>query len=222
VSNPESFIEEVTEEVRRERFYGWLRRYGWIAVVLVLVAVGGAAFNEWRKAQARASAEAFGDAVLAALEAGDPADRADALAAVDPGTRGADAGRRAVLALLRAAEAQRAGDIDGALAIYAGMEAQADLPASYRQMAALNRVMLGGDAIPLAEREAVLAGLAAPDQPFRPLALEQIALLRIEAGARTAALEILRDLLQEPDATQGLRARAQQLIVALDGASEAG
>jgi hypothetical protein len=222
VSTPDSFIEEVTEEVRRDRLYGWLRRYGWIAVLLVLLAVGGAAFNEWRKAQAQAAAQTFGDAVLAALDAGDPAARAAALSAVDPGTAGGDAGRRAVLALLRASEAQRAGDTAAALEIYAGMEAQADLPSSYRQMAALKRVMLGGSGIPAAERETTLAGLSAPDQPFRPLALEQIALLRIEAGERDAALEILRDLLDEPEATQGLRARAQQLIVALDGTPEAG
>lgn len=218
VSNPDSFIQEVTEEVRRERFYGWLRRYGWIAVLVVLVAVGGAGWNEWRKAQARGAAERFGDAVLAALEAEDPAARSAALAAIDPGTRGADAGRRAVLSLLRAAEAQRAGDMAAALDIYAGMEGQADLPASYRQLAALNRVMLAGATMPVAEREAVLAGLAQPDQPFRPLAMEQIALLRVEVGERDAALAILSDLLDEPDVTQGLRARAQQLIVALGGA----
>ena len=36
VSNPESFIDEVNEEVRRDRLYQNIRRYGWIAVVVVL------------------------------------------------------------------------------------------------------------------------------------------------------------------------------------------
>ena len=34
----DTFIDEVTEELRRDRLYGAMRRYGWI-VVLVIVAV---------------------------------------------------------------------------------------------------------------------------------------------------------------------------------------
>ncbi|KKK62940.1 hypothetical protein LCGC14_2999320, partial [marine sediment metagenome] len=72
MSNTDSFIDEVTEEVRRERLFGFLRRYGWIAVLAVVLIVGGAAYNEWRNASERAEAQAFGDALLAALEADSP------------------------------------------------------------------------------------------------------------------------------------------------------
>ena len=54
MSNPESFIEEVTEEVRRDRLFGLFRKYGWIAVLVILGIVGGSAWNEWQKAQATA------------------------------------------------------------------------------------------------------------------------------------------------------------------------
>ena len=214
MSNPDSFIQEVTEEVRRDRLYGYVRRYGWIAVLLV---VGGAAFNEWRKARDRAQAEAFGDAVIAALSVGEADARRAALAEVEaPGPR------RAILALLEAAEAQRAGDTEAALAAFAAIEGDGAMPASYRQLAALKRVMLAGPSMPASEREVVLSGLAQPEMPFRPLAMEQIALLRIEAGERDAALAVLRDVLDEPQATEDLRARVQQLIVALGGAPAAG
>ncbi len=82
VSNTDSFIDEVTEEVRREKLYGYLRRYGWIAVAAVLLLVGGAAFNEYRNAQERAAAEAAGDALLDALEETDPSARATAFESV--------------------------------------------------------------------------------------------------------------------------------------------
>ena len=37
MSESDSFIQEVTEEVRRERLFRYLRRYGWIGVVAVVV-----------------------------------------------------------------------------------------------------------------------------------------------------------------------------------------
>lgn len=51
MSNPDSFIEEVAEEVRRDRMSRLMRKYGWIGVLAVVLIVGGAAFNEYRKAQ---------------------------------------------------------------------------------------------------------------------------------------------------------------------------
>ena len=83
MSNTDSFIEEVTEEVRRDRLYALMRRYGWIAVLAILLLVGGAAWNEWRKAQAQARAAAFGDAILAALAASDTDGRAAGGGAAD-------------------------------------------------------------------------------------------------------------------------------------------
>ena len=48
MSNNESFIDEVTEEVRRDRLFAMFRKYGWIGVVLVLGVVGGAAYTDWQ------------------------------------------------------------------------------------------------------------------------------------------------------------------------------
>ena len=209
MSNSDSFIEEVNEEVRRDRLYGYLRRYGWIAVVLVLLVVGGAAWNEWRKAQDRAVAESFGDALVAALALPE-GERAAALAEI-----GAQPEQRAVLDLLMVAEAAAAQDRPAALAALAAIEANAAVPSTYRALAALKRVMIGGADIPVEERQTVLAGLSQAGAPFRPLALEQLAVLRIETGDRDGALEILRDLREDADATEALRRRAAQLIVAL-------
>ena len=90
MSDTDSFIDEVTEEVRRDRMYFLLRRYGWIAAVVVVGVVGGAAFNEIRKSQATASAQELGDNIIAALAVNEAADRATNLAAIEtslPGGR---------------------------------------------------------------------------------------------------------------------------------------
>ena len=50
MSNPESFIDEVNEELKRDRLFALMRKYAWIAVLAVVLIVGGAAWNEWRKA----------------------------------------------------------------------------------------------------------------------------------------------------------------------------
>ncbi len=51
MSNNDSFIDEVTEEVRRDRLFGLYRKYGWIGLVLILGIVGGTAANEWLKSR---------------------------------------------------------------------------------------------------------------------------------------------------------------------------
>ena len=82
MSDTDSFIDEVTEEVRRDRLFGYFRRYGWIPAVIIFALVGGTAYNEWSKAQVAQVAQARGDALLDALELEDEAEQAAALSAI--------------------------------------------------------------------------------------------------------------------------------------------
>ncbi|WP_296477965.1 hypothetical protein [Roseinatronobacter sp.] len=211
MSNPDSFLNEVTEELRRDRMMGYLRKYGWIAVLAVLLIVGGTGWNEWRKATDRANAEAFGDAVLAALENNDPSARVNALAQIE--TTGAQAGMIQLLSAGELIETDRA----AALAALAAASEDSALPEAYRQLAALKRVIAGGSDIPIEEREMLLAGLSQPGQPLRPMALEQTALLQLEQGNPETAIEIMTDLLSQSDVSDTLRRRVTQLVVALGG-----
>jgi len=220
LSNTDSFIDEVNEELKRDRLFGLMRRYGWIAVVAVLAIVGFAAWNEWSKARNEATAQAFGDSVITALNTDDLAAQRNALAtlAEEQASAGRDAqGRVAIVNLLLAAQSLEDGDRAGAMEALQAVATDTALPASYRQLATLKRVMIAGDALPLAEREAALAPLAIAGQAYRPLALEQLALLRLEAGEPEAALDQFRALLSEPDLTSDLRRRVTQMIVVLGG-----
>ena len=211
MSNPESFIDEVTEEVRRDKLFKVFRKYGWIGIVLVLGLVGGSAWNEWQKSKAEASAEAFGDAVSTALELPDPAARRTALAAVP-----ADGPQMAILQLLLASDPDE--DSAATLAALDAVIADAAKPQLYRDLATLRRVIVAGDVTPLADRRTALEGLAIAGRPFRVLAQEQLAYLLIEEGQTDAAIAALQALAQDQEASPALRGRVGQVIVALGGA----
>ena len=210
MSNPESFIQEVTEEVRRDRLYSYFRRYGWIPALIVLAVVGGTAWTEWSKARDAAQAQAFGDSVLDALDLGGAEARQDALAAVP-----ADGAQKAVLALLLASDPTQ--DRAASLAALEALAADTAQPQSYRDLAVLRRVILAGADLPLTDRRALLEPVAAAGRPFRPLALEQLAYLLVEEGNTAAAISALQALTQDQQAPAGLRGRAGQMIVALGG-----
>ena len=211
VSNNESFIDEVNEEVQRDKLFQLLRKYGWIGVVVVLVLVGGTAFNEWRKAQDRAAAEGLGDAFLAAVEADDAAERAAALAGIPA------EGNAAVLRdLLAASELTATGDQAAAAERLRAIAATPGIDPIYADLAVLKAAMQGQDAP--AERIAILEPLSQPGAPFRLLALEQIAYAQVEAGEAEAAQDTALSIIEDADVGRALRERAQNLIVALGGA----
>lgn len=220
MSNSDSFIEEVTEEVRREKLYGYLRRYGWIGIVLVLLVVGGAAFNEYRKASARAQAQAFGDALFAAIEETDKETRLAALQSVQAPESGLSIAR-----LLTSVEAASDGDgaanLDAARAGLEALAADSNSPDIYRDMARL-RLLFLGDTVAKEDRLALIGALDVGGRPFRLLAREQHALILISDGATDDALEKLQSIIRDAETSQGQRQRATQLVVALGAEPDEG
>lgn len=212
MSNTDSFIEEVTEEVRRDQLYAYLRRYGWIAIVVILVIVGGASWNEWRKAQTQAQAEALGDAMIAALSTNDQAARAAAIAQVEAETPSA----RAVLDMIAAAELAGAETPDAAVERLNALAVNTQVPQVYRDLAAFKALLVPGGS-DLATRRAGFEAMNVPGHGFRMLASEQLALLDIESGDIQSALTRLQANLTDAEATPALQQRAVQLIVALGG-----
>ena len=217
MANQDSFIDEVTEEVRRDRLFALMRRYGWIAILAVVLIVAGAAWNEWRQARDEAAAQRLGDAVMAALEVEDPGARKAALEVIDTSGRPDLA---ALVGLLIAGSDVQSGDIEGAVAALDTLAVSPEATPLFRDLAALKAVMVGGRTLPADERITRLQGLALPGAPYRLLALEQIALAEIDLGNTEAALARLNEISADSAASLAMRTRAQQLIVVLGGAPD--
>lgn len=212
MSNNESFIDEVSEEVRKDKLFAYLRKYGWIAVLLVLVLVGGTAYTEFQRSQKTQAAQATGDAILAALEIEDDAERAAALQAI-----GAEGATAAVTGLLAAANMVEAGDMAAAATTLQAVALNDDAPRIYRDIAALRLVLVQRETTSVDDRRAALSGLADSGAPFSLLAQEQLAYLSLEEGDTAAALDQFSAIVQSAEVTRGLRDRALGMIVALDG-----
>lgn len=213
--NPDSFIEEVTEEVRRDRLFAAFRKYGWIGALVVVGIVGGTAWVEWQASREVQRAEGFGDAVLDALDMGGATERREALAAIP-----AEGGQKAVIDLLLASDPVE--DKAATLAALDRLVADQSQPQGLRDLAQLRRVIVAGTDMALADRQMALDGIAQPGRPFRTLAQEQLAYLKIEGGDTAGAIQALQALTVDQEASPGLRSRAAQVITALGGNPESG
>lgn len=212
MSQTDSFIDEVTEEVRRDRLFALMRKYGWIAIAVVLLLVGGAAYNEWTKAKTRASAEALGDSMLDALQLEDEAARATALSSIEAPNPAA----AALVDLLAAAELADT-DAPAAASRLLGLADNPDAALIYRQIATLKAVSLADAGLSAEDRRTRLDGLALGSGLTRMLAEEQLAYLDIQDGDTDAAMDRMQQIVADANATPGLRRRATQVIVALGG-----
>ena len=211
MSETDSFIEEVTEEVRRDRLFGLMRRYGWIAVLAVLLIVGGAAYREYSRAAEQAAARALGDALLAALDNEDVDTRAAALGQIQAGSGEA----AAIVAILQAGilvQEEKGADV---LPLLQPIVNNQDIKQDYRDLAHFKQLLHADGALDATQRREGFQILAEPGKPLRVLAEEQLALLELQAGEQDAAIGRLKALLEDADLTQNLQQRTRQLLIAL-------
>lgn len=209
------FIDEVTDELRRDRLFSAMRRYGWIAIALIVAMVGASAWFEFARNRTETKAQLFGDAVVAAQALPDPAERAKALAAIDP--QGAD---RAILRDLLAAGAEveagavaPAGERLAAAASMAGEAAGDDR--LLQHLALLKSVLAQGAAMNPADRDAALATLSATGAPFELMALELKAVALVGADRPDDAVALIRQVQEKDGLTEPMRRRLAEMMITL-------
>lgn len=210
MSDSDSFIDEVTEELKRDRMFRLWKRYGVFVIgAIVLIVVGAAGKSWWDAEQEEAAREAASKLVAAAkIEA--PEARAAAFAELV----GED--KAALVARFRAAEAfAEAGSVDRAVSELAAIRSDEELDPLYRDLAALKAAQIQYPTRSPDETIAALDPLAAEGAPYRLLALEIRAAAHLAKGDAAAARADLNLIAEDPFATNELRQRVAQFLALL-------
>lgn len=211
----DSFLREIDEELRQERYAKLWKKYGnhLIAAALALV-LSVAGYQGWRTYDVKnrmEQAERFSAAQKLAAS-GETAAAAEAFAALadDAG------GGYELLASLRAAAARaETGDKTGAIALYRQLSGDSGYDPVYRDLAVVMEALL---IIDDAEAEAIrsrLAPLMADDNPWRHSARELAAHAAMRGGDRKAARELFTKLAGDGAAPGGVRSRASEMLSVL-------
>ena len=209
MSNNESFIQEVSEEVRRDRLYRILKKWGWIGIAVIVALVGGASFNEWNKDSKMSSARNLGDRVLSAVSNKDPIE----LKEIETSNISQDIFIKNLLSAILLSDNK----LD---ASKKALEEIRDLPGitkTYRELNAfkLGLLLLKEDSLTSDERFGVFEELVEPGSPFRLLAKEQQALILIEQGKLELAIKALTEISVDSETTASLKRRVTQLRISL-------
>jgi len=205
---------EIDEELRRDNLMKLWRQYGRyviIGVVVVLaIAAGIVAWRNHQLAERQATSVRYA-AAMQLLREGKDADAAKVFDAV--AREGSGYG---TLADFEAADlAVKSGDRKAAVAAYDRIAASSNLDAELRDVATLLSVMNSlGDTDPQAEITR-LKPLTDAGNPWHATALELTASAQLQAGNKTAALDIYKQLADDQHAPEGVRSRAAELASAL-------
>lgn len=211
MSDNDSFISEVSEEVRRDRMFALWRKYSPFVIGGVVAIVAVAAGKTWLDHQAELTAQSAGGALIAASE-GAPADAAAALTTLAAQT---DHEGAALLAKLRAAAAHvLADDAASAIAIYDEVAANPAADLLLQDFATYRATFLRSADMSPEEAISTLTPIANGAGPFALLALEAQGLAHLETGDRDAAATAFRDIMQDDQAPAGLRQRVEAVMLA--------
>lgn len=213
-------FQEVEEDVRRDELARIWRSYGpYIVAAAVGVVIAVGAISAWRSYDAKRQLErsrVYLQSLNLALR--EPGAAASSLAAIAE-----KGGGYGILARFREASARAdSGNQKAALAIYEKLAADSSLDPLLRDLARLRAVYLEVDSAALNEVTDKLAPLIAADNPWRYSARELQGFVEMRAGAVPAAQASFRVLATDPGTPDGIRGRANDMLLSLGGSTQSG
>jgi hypothetical protein len=202
---------EVDEEFRRSKAEDFWKRYSGLVFAvcaLIVLAVAGYRFYDWRREQAASAAGARFDEALQLIQSGKAAEGAAALSRI----AGDDTGIYKTIASFRIASDLGKTDAAAAIRSFDQLAGDASIDAGLRDVARLRAAALSVDTQPFAEIERRMAPLITPGNPWRYTALELLAASALKAGQTDKARQFFDTIILDREAPQAVKARAEVLI----------
>lgn len=212
-----SFLREVDEAVRRERYKKLWDRYGLHAIGLAVLIVAGVAgykgWNYWRERVASESGAEFTQA-LVLEQAGDKAKAKEVFGEL---LENGPAGYR-ILARFQLAEAEaEAGQIDKAVAGYDALATDSSVDGILKGFATIKAATLKVDSADYTEMELRVGGLIEQNSPWRYSARDLLGLTAYRLNNMNEAERQFSALLGDPGTPTNLRERADMMLALIAG-----
>ena len=202
------FISEVQEELRKDDYNRWLKKYGpYLAAVIVLI-VAGTGYYQWDIYQKQKTSEKMSFDYIEILDSVGP-DNSKAIAGFKSFSETAPSGY-AGISLMRAAELElESGQSEQAVVLF-DQAAATFTKKRHIQLAQLKAayVLAGNGNFEDVKRR--VEPLIVKDEPYEYLARELMALAAVQTGDLQAARMQLAYIENDPGAPQSLAARAKQ------------
>lgn len=212
MSDADSFIQEVSEEVRRDRMFRLWKRYAPVVIAVIVAIVGGTGVMSWLDHRAAEAARRVGGVLLEAGASANPEQRAGALLAL---LETADGGLAVVAALQAATALAEAGAPAEAAAAFERAAAAAGAEPALAALATFRAIMLrAADVGTLATIDA-LGPLTFPGNAMRLPALEARGVAHLRAGDMARARADFDAILADLDATEATRLRVREYLSTL-------
>lgn len=213
--NEDAFLREVDEELRRDRIGQLWRRYGRIAVALLLLGLALlAAFLYWQSDRERKVGQ-DGELLTQAIADLSEGKEAGVKAKLATLAGSKSDGYRAAAKLTEAAMAGDKGDVKSAIAQYRLVAEDAELPQPYRDLARIRQTALEFDALPPAAVVERLKPLAAAGNPWFGSAGEMVAMAYLKMNKPELAGPLFAAIAKDEQAPETIRGRATRMAGAL-------
>ena len=206
MSENESFIDEVTEEVRRDKLYLLLKRYGWVPVIIIITVILTSIFIEIRNNAKVIEAENLGDLLASSLSR--DMEVKTILSNDISGTP-----KSLIALLLEAKILENKLEYQTAIVAYETILSLEEISTSLRDFVKFKLVLLVKDD-PIRLKK-LIGDLINPDSSFHLLALEQKVMIEIADKSWNEAISNLNLILADPEASQGMISRATQIKKAI-------
>lgn len=221
MSSPlDNLIEEVDEDLRKDRALALARRYGPYALALALgIIIAVAGVMTWRhyKAEREMERATVYAQALDAINRGDAEESQRLLSEITSVAPGSGYGTLA--RFQDAALKARSGDAAGAAAIYDAIAGDSRVDPLFRDLGTVLYALSSLDSADPAHLAARLTPLAEGKGPWRYTAMEASAYLALRADDKDRARDLFSRIANDPRAPEEARSRAAAMASTLGGAS---